>query len=244
MAKRFFNTQRIEEDWYLNLSCKLRELLRYCESKCDQAGVFNFNSKIASSYIGEKVDEKDLLTLPIKKLDNGRYWIVDFISEQNGELSEKCPAHQPIMKSIKENKLQELLNTLSNTLFNRVKEIEIDKGIEIVKEIEKEIVIEEESEILIYPTFEDFWNTYDKKRGDKDKIKAKWNKLKQSDKEAIMAYLPEYKLSQPDKQFRKDPETFLNNKSWNDEIIKQQQPKNALTDREYLADLARRATGG
>ena len=34
-----------------------------------------------------------------------------------------------------------------------------------------------------------------------------------------MEYLPKYKLSQPEKKFRKDPDTFLNNKSWNDELI-------------------------
>jgi hypothetical protein len=34
-----------------------------------------------------------------------------------------------------------------------------------------------------------------------------------------MEYIPKYKEAQPDKLFRKDPATFLNNKSWNDEII-------------------------
>lgn len=70
-----------------------------------------------------------------------------------------------------------------------------------------------------WPTFEDFWMAYDKKRGDKDKIQAKWEKLKQPDKEAIMEYIPRYIEANPDKQYRKDPATFLNNKSWKDEII-------------------------
>jgi hypothetical protein len=34
-----------------------------------------------------------------------------------------------------------------------------------------------------------------------------------------MRYIPNYKICQPDKKFRKDPQTFLNNKSWNDELI-------------------------
>ena len=34
-----------------------------------------------------------------------------------------------------------------------------------------------------------------------------------------MEHIPKYKQAQPDKKFRKNPETFLNNKSWNDEII-------------------------
>ena len=72
---------------------------------------------------------------------------------------------------------------------------------------------------LINISFDDFWNTYDKKVGDKEKIKKKWDALKDSEREAIMSHIPLYKQSQPDKKFRKDPSTYLNNKSWNDEII-------------------------
>jgi len=75
-----------------------------------------------------------------------------------------------------------------------------------------------EKETSIYP-FEEFWNDYDKKVGDKDKIQKKWNNVSDDDRKLIKEYLPKYKLAQPDKKFRKNPDTFLNNKSWNDEII-------------------------
>lgn len=81
-----------------------------------------------------------------------------------------------------------------------------------------------EKEIIdIYP-FEDFWNDYDKKRGEIEKIKSKWAKLTNEEKELIKLYIPKYKTAQPDKAFRKDPATFLNNKSWNDEIITPKAP--------------------
>ena len=67
--------------------------------------------------------------------------------------------------------------------------------------------------------FEWFWNHYDKKVGDKQKLKKKWHKLTDEERQNAMNYLDLYKQSVPDKQFRKNPETFLNNKSWNDEII-------------------------
>ena len=67
--------------------------------------------------------------------------------------------------------------------------------------------------------FEWFWNEYDKKIGEKQKLKKKWNKLTDEERQNAMNYLELYKQSVPDKQFRKNPETFLNNKSWNDEII-------------------------
>lgn len=67
--------------------------------------------------------------------------------------------------------------------------------------------------------FEWFWNDYDKKVGDKQKLKKKWHKLTDEERQNAMNYLDLYKQAVPDKQFRKNPETFLNNKSWNDEII-------------------------
>jgi hypothetical protein len=82
-----------------------------------------------------------------------------------------------------------------------------------------------QNETVLWPSFEDFWETYDKKRGDREKVRKKWDKLKQSEKEATMAYIPEYIKAQPEKQFRKDPSTFLNNKSWNDEIITRNNPQ-------------------
>jgi hypothetical protein len=75
---------------------------------------------------------------------------------------------------------------------------------------------EEQITIDIYPTFEDFWNLYDYKKEIK-KSQQKWNLLTQKEKEDIMLYLPDYIKSTPDKQYRKYPCTFLNNKSWNNE---------------------------
>lgn len=67
--------------------------------------------------------------------------------------------------------------------------------------------------------FNVFWDFYKKKVGEKEKIKKKWDKLSLADQEAVLDYLPKYIAAQPEKRYRKNPETFLNNKSWNDEII-------------------------
>jgi hypothetical protein len=67
--------------------------------------------------------------------------------------------------------------------------------------------------------FEKFWNLYDKKVGSKVKCCKKFYSLKKSDHVRIFETLPKYKNSTPDKQFRKNPMTYLNNQSWNDEII-------------------------
>lgn len=81
--------------------------------------------------------------------------------------------------------------------------------------------------------FSDFWNLYDKKVG-RPKCEKLWEKLTINEKEACLGYIPLYKQAQPDKQFRKNPETFLRNKSWNDEIIyrnnEQQQQQQRLAE--------------
>lgn len=66
--------------------------------------------------------------------------------------------------------------------------------------------------------FDTWWNLYDKKRG-KEKCLKKWKKLSAKDKKACIESTPAYVASTPDKQYRKDPLTFLNNKSFYDEII-------------------------
>lgn len=63
-----------------------------------------------------------------------------------------------------------------------------------------------------------FWNLYDKKVG-KPKSEKKWYKLSLDEQKKIIEYIPKYKISQPNKVYRKNPETFFNNRSWEDEII-------------------------
>ena len=69
-----------------------------------------------------------------------------------------------------------------------------------------------------YP-FDEFWNDYDKKVGNRAKLEAKWAKISINDRRMIKEYIPKYKVAQIEKKYRKNPETFLNNQGWNDEII-------------------------
>ena len=67
--------------------------------------------------------------------------------------------------------------------------------------------------------FEDFWNLYNKKI-DKLKCETKRKYLSNKDKEKIRETLPDYLSTITDKQFQKHPATYLNNRSWENEIIK------------------------
>ncbi len=75
-----------------------------------------------------------------------------------------------------------------------------------------------EGKELLVREFEKFWTQYDKKQ-DRKKCFAKWKRLSQSDKDKIFQTLPAYIASTPDKQFRKNPLTYLNGEAWNDEVM-------------------------
>lgn len=67
-------------------------------------------------------------------------------------------------------------------------------------------------------SFEEFWDLYDKKVG-REKSAKLYEAIPQGDREKIFKHVPMYKIAQPDKKFRKDPQTYLRNRSWEDEII-------------------------
>ena len=83
---------------------------------------------------------------------------------------------------------------------------------------EDKIREDERKEDKIKEVFNNFWNLYDKKTS-REKCFKKFRTLKAEEMEQIFIHLPEYVNSTPDKKYRKDPTTYLNNKSFNDEII-------------------------
>lgn len=78
-------------------------------------------------------------------------------------------------------------------------------------------------------SFDVFWEQYDKKVG-RASAEKKWNKLNIETQKLILDFIPKYKKYQPDNQYRKNPDVFFNNKSWEDELpgfkaVDQNQPR-------------------
>lgn len=82
---------------------------------------------------------------------------------------------------------------------------------------------------LINISFENWWLLYDKKVGSKNLLSKKWDRLTNEERELAISHTKEYIKNNSDKQFRKNPESYLNQKSFNDEIIKQVDIKNTTT---------------
>lgn len=87
--------------------------------------------------------------------------------------------------------------------------------------------------------FDVFWNAYDKKV-DRTKAEKKWSSLTDSQRELAIADIPKYLASLRDRQFQKNPLTYLNGECWKDErevgkpVIKLEHPE---PQRRYLNDL-------
>ena len=94
---------------------------------------------------------------------------------------------------------------VKQTQASKVKESRVDKS-----KVNKNILNIE---------FEKFWDLYNKKVGSKSKLIKKWESLTDLDRGMIIEHLPHYVKSTPDKNFRKNPETYFNNQGWFDEIV-------------------------
>lgn len=140
MAKRFTATEKWDKEWFMNLPLKLKCLWIYINDKCDQAGMWEANYKLATMHIGEVITEKDIEQFGkrIEKFAPGKIWIVEHVDFQTGTPSEKCVAHKPIFKLLKKyNLLDRVLSRVSSTL----QEKEIEKEEELEKDKEEEIQI-------------------------------------------------------------------------------------------------------
>lgn len=141
MAKRFTATEKWDKAWYRKLSPRHKALWQFLVDRCDQVGMWEVDVDSASHFINDvtPITEEDFKIFGprLEKFGNDKLWIVDFVSFQCGDLSEKSPAHKPIFKLLKK---YNLLNRVLVTLSNRVLEIEkeIEKEEEGEKEVEKE----------------------------------------------------------------------------------------------------------
>ena len=88
-------------------------------------------------------------------------------------------------------------------------------------------------------TFERAWDLYQKKVGPKEKLKAKWYRLSMTDRKAAIEYIPEYVKATADRTFRKNFQTFLNQRGWEDEIIMHNDRQ--LTKQQAMRDIAKQA---
>ena len=97
----------------------------------------------------------------------------------------------------------------------------------------------EQEEVADEYSFERAWDLYQKKVGLKEKLRAKWNKLSLKDRKAAIEHIPLYVQATPDRAYRRNFQTYLNQRGWEDEIIMHNDRQ--LTKQQAMRDIARKA---
>lgn len=226
MPKRFTDSDKWKSPYLRGLKAPYKLLWLYINDECDHAGIWQVDIEVACIKIGEPsiTIEGALLAFKdkIHAFENGEKWFLPgFIDFQYGVLNPENRAHNSVILILEKagfyKKNKPLASPLKGAMDkDKDKDTEQDNG-------------KKQGELFEKIAFDVFWNLYGKKVGDKEKLIKKWDSFPAEEQRKILDYLPLYIISKPDKQFRKDPTTFFNNKSWNDEIINPNQDGRTTT---------------
>lgn len=142
MAKRFIDTELINEDWYLDLPAEIKLFWIYALCKCDHAGFLKANLRAFNALHATAIDADTILNAinaekeRIRVIDERLWWITDFCRFQYGEiLNPNNRAHNSV------------LNRLSQHSISYGASMGHDRGIDGVKDKEKEKDKDKEKEI-------------------------------------------------------------------------------------------------
>jgi len=233
MAKRFTDTNKWQDPWFSELSASDKLLWFYLTDNCNQVGVIDFSKRMADFMTGSDIDIEQFIINSdgrVKRLKNGKLLLTKFLSFQNGKISAKCPAHKPIIRFLEEN--EELVDTLSNTLSDTLLNT-LSNRVQVKVIVKEEVIVKVKEEVKTCYDFDSFWDDYERK-GNKKSASERYEKTKEDDRKLIKDKLPMYIKSTPDKQFRKDAQSWLLKECWNDEIVESvpQPQKQSYADKE------------
>jgi len=181
------------------------------------SGTFTMSNEQVGKYIRllclqhqkGKLTEKDMLS--ICKAYDDEIWC-KFIKEDglyfNERMYNETVRRQKFSES-RRNNAKSIKNDSTSKAYAQHMETETETITETINKTKTEI---------LDAKFEDWWLWYDYKIS-KDKAKKSWNKLNEREKDLALQTVQAYVESTPDKSFRKHPTTYLNQKSFNDEII-------------------------
>ena len=101
MAKRFTETTKWDDSWFVDLPSEFKAAWIYLCDCCDIAGVMDLSERLANFRIGSDIDWEEFVNATngrVEMLENGKLWIVGFCEFQYGRLTEKCNAHLAVIR--------------------------------------------------------------------------------------------------------------------------------------------------
>lgn len=224
MAYRFSDTSKWNDEWFVDLTPQEKLLFLYLCDNCDIAGFYELSTRKLSFDTSLSADEvkgalKGLERAFILSEDRRILFLKKFVKHQkNLPLNALNKSHKGILSRFEnyKSRFSTDLVLLVNEGISPLQKAEFKPLLRGSGNGNGNIHVEVNNKGV---DFENFWNLYDKKVGDKARVGIKWNKLAVSVQELVLKRLPEWKKQFTDKQFQPHPETYINQQRWNDEII-------------------------
>ena len=243
MAKRFYDTGLVDQEWYMDLTPKCKALYMHLLCKCDVAGVFEVNCRMMSAYINDTVTRDDIFNSFGKRViqlpgSESKGMLVDFISFQcGGCVNPKVKAHQAILKRLEELgiALDDVCSWSTHGL-RRIDDAQIDgckkdKGKAEKDRMDDEQCYERKSEESeIEDMFECFWLNYPRHDAKKIATQSERAELLSKMLYAIKNCKNSEQWQKQDGQFIPMPTTWLNQMRWEDEGITDQMSPDAAKE--------------
>ena len=102
MAKRFTDTNKWDDDWFLELALEYKLAWQYICDNCDNVGVWKTSRKAISFHVGVEIDLVEFLRIcgpkRIKVMD-GKWWIRGFCDFNYNDSIRNHHANPPAKKS-------------------------------------------------------------------------------------------------------------------------------------------------
>ena len=102
MSKRYTDTSLYDREWFQELPPKYKCFWEYICKKCDHAGIWDANVRLASFCIGETLSREDILKIfngKIIQIEEDKWWIPKFIKFQYGmALNHDNRVHKSVIK--------------------------------------------------------------------------------------------------------------------------------------------------
>lgn len=100
MAKRFTDTEKWKKQWFRKLPDEMKLFWYYICDNCNIAGIWDVDLELASFLIGQNIEKEVALKYmekQIKILSESKWFILDFVKFQYGELVPNNNLHRSVL---------------------------------------------------------------------------------------------------------------------------------------------------
>lgn len=212
MANRFTDSNKWDDPFFMNLSPLYKIFWIYLCDRCDHAGVWKVNKKLADVQIGAEINLQEILKVfngRISVIADGEKWVINgFIKFQyKGELNSENKAHKGVLKALQghgiEAPMEGLLEPLLEGPSNRSRSRNGSRNGNGDKEYSE--------------NFQKFWQAYPRKEA-KGAAEKALSKVKVS-LDVLLNALEKHKKSWDNPKYIPHPATWLNERRWEDETV-------------------------